>query len=168
MTLKASVFVANAAEGSLPSGGDAAAKVAALAAAEHAPSIVLSARLEAELGELEPSEQAEMRAGYGIDESGLGRIARAVWEAGGLITYFTAGEPEVRAWPCERDAPAPIAASKIHTDFEKHFIRAEVTSVDELVAAGSMDALRAAGKLRIEGRDYRVQDGDVVFFRVGR
>ncbi len=168
VTLKASVFVANAAEGSLPSGGDAAAKVAALAAAEHAPSIVLSARLEAELGELEPSEQAEMRAGYGIDESGLGRIARAVWEAGGLITYFTAGEPEVRAWPCERDAPAPIAASKIHTDFEKHFIRAEVTSVDELVAAGSMDALRAAGKLRIEGRDYRVQDGDVVFFRVGR
>ena len=109
-----------------------------------------------------------MRAGYGIDESGLGRIARAVWEAGGLITYFTAGEPEVRAWPCERDAPAPIAAAKIHTDFEKHFIRAEVTSVDELVAAGSMDALRAAGKLRVEGREYRVKDGDVVFFRVGR
>jgi ribosome-binding ATPase YchF (GTP1/OBG family) len=109
-----------------------------------------------------------MRAGYGIDESGLGKIARAVWEAGGLITYFTAGEPEVRAWPCERDAPAPVAAGKIHTDFEKHFIRAEVTSVDELVAAGSMDALRAAGKLRVEGREYRVKDGDVVFFRVGR
>jgi ribosome-binding ATPase YchF (GTP1/OBG family) len=91
-----------------------------------------------------------------------------VWEAGGLITYFTAGEPEARAWPCERDALAPVAASKIHTDFEKHFIRAEVTSVDELVAAGSMDALRAAGKLRVEGRDYRVKDGDVVFFRIGR
>jgi len=119
-------------------------------------------------GELDPAEQAEMRAGYGIDESGLGRIARAVWEAGGLITYFTAGEPEVRAWPCEKDAPAPVAASKIHTDFEKHFIRAEVTSVDELVAAGSMDALRAAGKLRVEGREYRVKDGDVVFFRIGK
>ena len=130
--------------------------------------IVLSARLEAELGELEAGEQAEMRAGYGIDESGLGRIARAVWEAGGLITYFTAGEPEVRAWPCEKDAPAPVAAGKIHTDFEKHFIRAEVTSVDELVAAGSMEALRTAGKLRVEGREYRVKDGDVVFFRVGR
>jgi len=91
-----------------------------------------------------------------------------VWEAGGLITYFTAGEPEVRAWPCEQDASAPIAASKIHTDFEKHFIRAEVTSVDDLVAAGSMEALRAAGKLRVEGRDYRVQDGDVIFFRIGR
>jgi hypothetical protein len=168
VTMKPAVYVANAADELLPGGGEPAAKVAKLAAAEGAPWIILSARLEAELGELDPSEQAEMRAGYGIDESGLGRIARAVWEAGGLITYFTAGEPEVRAWPCERDAPAPIAASKIHTDFEKHFIRAEVTSVDELVAAGSMEALRAAGKLRVEGRDYRVQDGDVVFFRIGR
>src|SRR6266851_8604077 len=132
VTLKPAVYVANSADELLPSGGESAAKVG-----ELSPSIVLSARLEAELGELEPGEQAEMRAGYGIDESGLGRIARAVWEAGGLITYFTAGEPEVRAWPCERDAPAPVAAGKIHTDFEKHFIRAEVTSVDELVAAGS-------------------------------
>jgi hypothetical protein len=168
VTLKPSVYVANVADGLLPAGGEAAVKVARLAESEQAPSMVLSARLESELGELEPSEQAEMRAGYGIDESGLGRIARAVWQAGGLITYFTAGEPEVRAWPCERDAPAPVAAAKIHTDFEKHFIRAEVTSVDELVAAGSMEVLRAAGKLRVEGREYRVQDGDVVFFRVGR
>ena len=168
VTLKPAVYVANAAEELLPAGGDAAAKVHKHAAAEDAPAITLSARLEAELAELDPSEQAEMRAGYGIDESGLGRIARAVWEAGGLITYFTAGEPEARAWPCEKDAPAPVAAAKIHTDFEKHFIRAEVTSVDELVAAGSMDALRAAGKLRIEGRDYRVKDGDVVFFRIGK
>jgi GTP-binding protein YchF len=168
VTLKPAVYVANSAEDLLPTGGQPAAKLAKLAQDEGAPMITLSARLEAELGELDPSEQAEMRAGYGIDESGLGRIARAVWEAGGLITYFTAGEPEVRAWPCERDAPAPVAASKIHTDFEKHFIRAEVTSVDELVATGSMDALRAAGKLRVEGREYRVKDGDVVFFRIGR
>ncbi|TMG15125.1 MAG: redox-regulated ATPase YchF, partial [Chloroflexi bacterium] len=168
VTLKPAVYVANAAESLLPNGGEPAAKVKKLADAEGAPSIVLSARLEAELAELDPSEQAEMRTGYGIDESGLGRIARAVWAAGGLITYFTAGEPEARAWPCERDAPAPVAASKIHTDFEKHFIRAEVTSVDELVAAGSMEALRAAGKLRVEGRDYRVKDGDVIFFRIGR
>jgi len=168
VSLKPAVYVANAADELLPLGGGPAAKVSELGAAEGAPVIVLSARLEAELGELEAYEQAEMRAGYGIDESGLGRIARAVWEAGGLITYFTAGEPEVRAWPCERDAPAPVAAGKIHTDFEKHFIRAEVTSVNELVEAGSMEALRAAGKLRVEGRDYRVKDGDVVFFRVGR
>ena len=168
VTLKPAVYVANVAEELLPEGGESAAKVKKLAEAEGAPSIALSARLEAELAELDPGEQAEMRAGYGIDESGLGRIARAVWEAGGLITYFTAGEPEARAWPTEKDSLAPVAASKIHTDFEKHFIRAEVTSVDELVAAGSMDALRAAGKLRIEGRDYRVKDGDVVFFRIGR
>jgi hypothetical protein len=168
VTLKPAVYVANAAEDLLPGGGEPAARVARLAAAEGAPAVALSARLEAELAELEPAEQAEMRTSYGSDESGLGRIARAVWEVGGLITYFTAGEPEVRAWPCEKDAPAPVAASKIHTDFEKHFIRAEVTSVDELVAAGSMDALRAAGRLRVEGRDYRVKDGDVVFFRIGR
>ena len=168
VTLKPAVYVANGADELLPSGGEPAAKVTRLAEAEPAPAITLSASLEAELGELDPSERAEMRAGYGIDESGLGRIARAVWEAGGLITFFTAGEPEVRAWTCERDALAPVAAGKIHSDFEKHFIRAEVTSVDELVAAGSMDALRSAGKLRVEGRDYRVKDGDVVFFRVGR
>jgi len=168
VTLKPAVYVANSADELLPAGGEPAARVAKLAAGEGAPAITLSARLELELGELEAAEQADMRAGYGIDESGLGRIARAVWDVGGLITYFTAGEPEVRAWPCERAAPAPVAAAKIHTDFEKHFIRAEVTSVDELVAAGSMDALRAAGKLRVEGRDYRVKDGDVVFFRIGR
>jgi len=168
VTLKPAVYVANAAEDLLPGGGDPAAKVTRLGASESTPAIVLSARLEAELAELDPTEEAEMRHGYGIDESGLGRIARAVWGSGGLITYFTAGEPEVRAWPCERDALAPQAAAKIHTDFEKHFIRAEVTSVDELVAAGSMEALRSSGKLRVEGRDYRVQDGDVVFFRVGR
>jgi ribosome-binding ATPase len=168
VTLKPAVYVANAAEALLPGGGEPSQKVEKLAESEGALSIVLSAQLEAELAELDPHEQGEMRAGYGIDESGLGRVARAVWTAGGLITYFTAGEPEVRAWPCEKDALAPIAASKIHTDFEKHFIRAEVTSVDELVAAGSMEALRAAGRLRIEGRDYRVKDGDVIFFRIGR
>ena len=110
VTLKPSVYVANAADELLPGGGEAATRVVKLAQIESAPVIVLSARLESELGELDPAEQAEMRAGYGIDESGLGRIARAVWEAGGLITYFTAGEPEVRAWPCERDALAPIVA----------------------------------------------------------
>jgi ribosome-binding ATPase YchF (GTP1/OBG family) len=103
-----------------------------------------------------------------LDEGSLDRLARAVWDPGGLITYFTACETEVRAWPCPKDAPAPIAAGVIHSDFEKHFIRAEVTSVDELVAAGSMEALRAAGRLRVEGREYHVKDGDVAFFRIGR
>src|SRR5256886_14387414 len=159
VTLKPAVYVGNVAEELLPDGGEPASKVRKLAEAEGAPSIALSARLEAELAELDPAEQAETRAGYGIDESGRGPIARAVREAGGLITYFTAGEPEARAWHCERDAPAPVAASKIHTDFEKHFIRAEVTSVDGLVAAGSMEALRAAGEPRVGGGDFRGKGG---------
>lgn len=162
-SLKPAVVIANVDDAVLPGGGEAA-----IAAAGDLPVLVLSARLEQELGELEPAEAAEMRESYGLRESGLDAVARAAWDAGGLITYFTAGEPEVRAWTVERDAPAPVAAGRIHSDFEKHFIRAEVTSVDELVAAGSMEALRAAGKLRVEGRDYLVQDGDVVFFRVGR
>jgi ribosome-binding ATPase YchF (GTP1/OBG family) len=168
VSAKPAVLVANVDEGLLPDGGAPAAAVRKVAEAAHAEALVVPARLEAELAELDPAEAAEYRSSYGLKEGGLDAVARAVWHAGGLITYFTAGEPEVRAWPVERDAPAPVAAGVIHSDFEKHFIRAEVTSVDELVAAGSMDALRAAGKLRVEGREYRVQDGDVVFFRVGR
>ena len=168
VSAKPSVLVANVDEGALPEGGEPAAAVRRVAAQTGAEAIVVPARLEAELAELAPGDAAEYRSSYGLTEGGLGAVARAVWRAGGLITYFTAGEPEVRAWPVERDASAPVAAGVIHSDFEKHFIRAEVTSVDELVAAGSMDALRATGKLRVEGREYRVQDGDVVFFRVGR
>jgi ribosome-binding ATPase YchF (GTP1/OBG family) len=156
------VYVANVAEDL------AAGAVVEHYAFEHkAQSAVLAAALEVELAELDPKEAAEYRASYGLTESGLATVARAVWQAGGLITYFTAGEPEVRAWPCEDGAPAPIAAGVIHTDFIKKFIRAEVTSVDELVDAGSMEALRAAGRLRVEGREYRVRDGDVIFFRIG-
>jgi ribosome-binding ATPase YchF (GTP1/OBG family) len=162
-SLKPAVVVANVDDSALPGGGEAA-----IAVAGELPVLVLSARLEAELGELEGAEAAELRESYGVGESSLDAVARAAWDAGGLITYFTAGEPEVRAWTVERDAPAPVAAGRIHSDFEKHFIRAEVTSVGELVEAGSMEALRAAGRLRVEGRDYLVQDGDVVFFRVGR
>jgi len=165
VTMKPAVYVANAADELLPGGGDPAAKVVKLAKGQAAPATVLSARLEAELGELDPAEQAEMRAGYGIDESGLGRIARAVWEAGGLITYFTAGEPEVRAWPCEKDAPAPVAASKIHTDFEKGFIRAETIAYDDYLTLGGEAGARDSGKLRLEGKEYVVADGDVMHFR---
>ena len=162
VSIKPIVYVANVAD-SVAAG----APVERYAFEHKAQSAVVAAALEVELAELDPKEAAEYRASYGITESGLAAVARAVWQAGGLITYFTAGEPEVRAWPCEDGAPAPIAAGVIHTDFIKKFIRAEVTSVDELVEAGSMEALRAAGKLRVEGREYRVRDGDVVFFRIG-
>lgn len=162
VTLRPAVYVANVADELA-----AAERVMAAAGTDGVEGVAVAAALEAELAELPAGEAAEYRTSYGIHESGLTAVAQAVWRAGGLITFFTAGEPEVRAWPCERDAPAPVAAGVIHTDFTKKFIRAEVTSVDELVAAGSMEALRAAGKLRVEGRDYRVQDGDVVFFRIG-
>jgi ribosome-binding ATPase len=169
VSLKPSVVVANVGDDLLPDGGELAQRVGELARERGWRALAVSAQLELELAELAADEASEMRAGYGLSqESSLGRVAHAVWEAGGLITFFTAGEPEARAWPCERDAPAPVAAGVIHSDFQKNFIRAEVTSVDELVAAGSMDALRAAGKLRLEGRDYHVRDGDVVLFRVGR
>ena len=167
-TLKPAVYLANLDDSLLPAGGEPAEKVARLAASDHARAVRLSAQLEVELSELDAGEREDYRRTYGLVESGLGAVARAVWDAGGLITYFTAGEPEARAWPVAAGSSAPVAAGRIHSDFEKHFIRAEVTSVDELVEAGSMEALRAAGRLRVEGRDYIVKDGDVVFFRVGR
>jgi ribosome-binding ATPase YchF (GTP1/OBG family) len=169
VSLKPSVVVVNVSDALLPDGRELAERVGQLARERGWRSLAVSAQLELELAELPADEASEMRVGYGLpDEPSLGRVARAVWDAGGLITFFTAGEPEARAWPCERDSPAPVAAGVIHSDFQKNFIRAEVTSVDELVAAGSMEALRSAGKLRLEGRDYGVRDGDVVFFRVGR
>jgi ribosome-binding ATPase YchF (GTP1/OBG family) len=168
VSAKPSVVIANVGDDLLPDGGELAERVRTYAAERGWRSLVVDARLEAELRELEPDDAHEMRQMYGLTNVSLDAVARAVWDAGGLITFFTAGEPEARAWPCEAEAPAPVAAGVIHSDFEKHFIRAEVTSVDELVDAGSMEALRAAGRLRVEGRDYRVRDGDVMFFRVGR
>jgi ribosome-binding ATPase len=162
VSVKPVVYVAN-----VKDDRTAGARVGRYAFEHGAEFAVVAAALEVELAELDPAEAAEYRASYGLTESGLAAVARAVWKAGGLITYFTAGEPEVRAWACEDGAPAPIAAGVIHTDFIKKFIRAEVTSVDELVEAGSMEALRAAGRLRVEGREYRVRDGEVVFFRIG-
>ena len=168
VSAKPSVVIANVGDELLPDGGEPAERVRAEVAGRGWRALAVDARLEAELGELDDDDAHELRQMYGLTTSSLDAVARAIWDAGGLITFFTAGEPEARAWPCEADSPAPVAAGVIHSDFEKLFIRAEVTSVDELVEAGSMEALRAAGRLRVEGRDYRVRDGDVVFFRVGR
>ncbi|MGH7882790.1 MAG: DUF933 domain-containing protein [Candidatus Dormibacteraceae bacterium] len=171
VSAKPSIYVVNISDQELPKGGEAARQVEELGRQQGAPVVIICAQLEVELAELEPEEAAELRASYGLSGSaggGLDEIAAALWQAGGLITFFTAGEPEVRAWPCPREALAPVAAGVIHSDFEKHFIRAEVTSVEQLVAAGSMEELRAAGQLRLEGKDYTVQDGDVMFFRIGR
>src|SRR5262249_10244292 len=143
VSAKPAVVIANVGEDLLPDGGEAAERIRQLAGERGWRGLPADARLEAELRELGGTEADELRQMYGLTGSGLDAVARAVWDAGGLITFFTAGEPEARAWPCEADAPAPVAAGVIHSDFEKHFIRAEVTSVDELVQAGSLEAPRA-------------------------
>jgi GTP-binding protein YchF len=130
-----------------------------------APSVFVSAKLESELIGLDAADSAELLAEYGQHESGLAILARVGFTTLGLQTYLTAGPKESRAWTIKRGATAPEAAGVIHTDFQKGFIKAEIVSYDDLVAAGSIAAARAAGKARIEGKDYVMADGDVVEFR---
>ena len=130
-----------------------------------AVSVFLNAQFEAELAELDEDDAAEMLADAGIEESGLEQLAKAGYEALGLQSYLTAGPKETRAWTIKQGATAPEAAGVIHTDFQRGFIRAEVVSFDDLIAAGSMQAAKAAGRVRLEGKDYIMQDGDVVEFR---
>ena len=130
-----------------------------------AEAIFLDAQFEAELVELDDEDAREMLAESGQDESGLDKLARVGFDTLGLQTYLTAGEKEARAWTIHKGDTAPKAAGVIHTDFEKGFIKAEVVSYDDLVEAGSMAAAKAAGKVRMEGKDYVMADGDVVEFR---
>jgi GTP-binding protein YchF len=130
-----------------------------------AEAIFLDAKVEAELAELDPEDAAELLAGIGQDESGLDQLASVGFRTLGLQTYLTAGPKESRAWTIHRGWTAPQAAGVIHTDFQRGFIKAEVVSFDDLLAAGSMAAAKAAGKVRIEGKDYVMSDGDVVEFR---
>jgi GTP-binding protein YchF len=130
-----------------------------------APAVFVSAKLESELIGLDAADSAELLEEYGQHESGLATLARVGFETLGLQTYLTAGPKESRAWTIKRGATAPEAAGVIHTDFQKGFIKAEIVSSDDLVAAGSIAAARAAGKARIEGKDYVMADGDVVEFR---
>ncbi|GAB3766785.1 redox-regulated ATPase YchF [Microlunatus parietis] len=130
-----------------------------------AEAIFLDAKIESELVEMEPDEAAEFLAEMGIDEPGLDNLARVGFDTLGLQTYLTAGPKEARAWTIPKGALAPQAAGVIHTDFEKGFIKAEVISYDDLVEAGSMITARSKGKVRIEGKDYVMADGDVVEFR---
>ena len=132
-----------------------------------AEAIFLDAQFEAELVELDDEDAREMLAESGQDESGLDKLARVGFDTLGLQTYLTAGEKEARAWTIHKGDTAPKAAGVIHTDFEKGFIKAEVVSFDDLVEAGSMAAAKAAGKVRMEGKDYVMADGDVVEFRSG-
>ena len=127
--------------------------------------VSICGRIEAELAELDPAEGAEMLAAYGLKSSGLDRLIHATYHLLGLTSFFTAGEPEVRAWTIKRGMSAQKAAGAIHSDIERGFIRAEVVRWDALLAAGSLPAAREKAQVRLEGKEYVVQEGDVILFR---
>jgi GTP-binding protein YchF len=164
ITSKPVIYVCNVAEEDVVSGNEQVEAVRRLAAEESADVVVISARIEEELAQLEPEEQQVFLADMGLERPGLERLIRTGYHTLGLITFFTSGEKEVRAWTVKRGTKAPQAAGEIHTDFERGFIRAEVVGWDELVEAGNIAAARAKGLLRIEGKEYVVRDGDVIHF----
>jgi GTP-binding protein YchF len=163
LTDKPFIYVFNVDESTL---GDQARIDELRTSVAPAPSVVLCAKVEAELADLDPSEALELLRSFGQQESGLSQLSRVGFTTLGLETFLTAGPKEARAWTIRHGATAPEAAGEIHTDFQKHFIKAEVVAFEDLVAAGTMVAVRAAGKARIEGKDYVMRDGDVVEFRV--
>ena len=163
LTDKPFIYVFNVDESTL---GDQARIDELRTSVAPAPSVVLCAKVEAELADLDPSEALELLRSFGQQESGLSQLSRVGFATLGLETFLTAGPKEARAWTIRHGATAPEAAGEIHTDFQKHIIKAEVVAFEDLVAAGTMVAVRAAGKARIEGKDYVMRDGDVVEFRV--
>ncbi|MBU5441704.1 redox-regulated ATPase YchF [Paenibacillus sp. MSJ-34] len=167
LTIKPVLYAANVSE---DEAGDAdnnpyVQKVREFAAEEGAEVVPISAKVESEIAELEGEDKAMFLEELGLEESGLDRLIRAAYRLLGLYTYFTAGVQEVRAWTIRKGTKAPQAAGVIHSDFERGFIRAEVVSYDDLIAAGSMNAVKERGQLRLEGKEYVVQDGDVMHFR---
>ncbi|WP_090642497.1 redox-regulated ATPase YchF [Paenibacillus sp. UNC496MF] len=167
LTMKPVLYAANVSEGEAANsdGNGFVELVREFAKAEGAEVVPISAKVESEIAELEGEEQEMFLQELGLTESGLNRLIRAAYKLLGLYTYFTAGVQEVRAWTIRQGMKAPQAAGVIHTDFERGFIRAEVVSYDDLVAAGSMNAAKERGQLRLEGKEYVVQDGDVMHFR---
>ncbi|AUZ41282.1 MULTISPECIES: redox-regulated ATPase YchF [Bacillus] len=167
LTTKPVLYVANVSEDEVadPSGNEYVQKVREFAAAENAEVIVVCAKIESEIAELEGEEKAMFLEELGIEESGLDQLIKASYSLLGLATYFTAGEQEVRAWTFKKGMKAPECAGIIHTDFERGFIRAETVAYDDLLEAGSMASAKEAGKVRLEGKEYIVKDGDVIHFR---
>lgn len=166
MTAKPILYVANVSETDLEGTDPLVDQVREHAKNSGARVVCVSAKLEAEIAELDEEDRQEMLADVGLAEPALGQIARAAYETLGLQSYFTAGEKEVRAWTIPVGTTAPQAAGVIHTDFEKGFIRAEVYSLEDLETLGNEKEIRQAGKLRVEGKDYVVQDGDICHFLV--
>ncbi|MEZ0118136.1 redox-regulated ATPase YchF [Heyndrickxia coagulans] len=167
LTSKPVLYVANVGEDDIqdPSANPYVGKVREYAKQEGAEVIVICARIEEEIAELDDDEKKMFLTELGIQESGLDQLIKAAYSLLGLATYFTAGEPEVRAWTFKKGMKAPQCAGIIHSDFEKGFIRAETVSYEDLIEYGSVAAAREAGKVRLEGKDYVVQDGDVMHFR---
>jgi len=164
LTIKPTMYIANVAEDGFEE-NPFLDQVRQIAQREGAEVVAVCASIEAELSELEDDEKIEFLQEMGQDEPGLNRVIRAGYHLLGLHTYFTAGVKEVRAWTYEQGSTAPQAAGKIHTDFERGFIRAEVTSYDDFIAHNGEHGAKEAGRLRLEGKEYIVQDGDVVHFR---
>jgi ribosome-binding ATPase len=165
LTAKPVLYAANVGEDELPDGNKHVEIVRELAAAEGAEVVVVSAQVEAELAELSGDDRSEYLDQLGLDRSGLERLIEHAYALLGLLTYFTAGPKEARAWTVPAGSTAPRAAREIHTDFERGFIKAEVIAFEDYDRLGSEAAAREAGRLRIEGKDYVVQDGDVIHFR---
>ena len=165
--IKPVLYVANVSEDDVANADDNhyVQEVRNFAATENAEVIVVCARAEEEIAELDDEDKAEFLEALGIEESGLDQLIRAAYDLLGLATYFTAGEQEVRAWTFRKGIKAPQAAGIIHTDFERGFIRAETVSFEDLNKYGNMHAAKEAGRVRLEGKDYVVQDGDVMLFR---
>ena len=168
LTLKPVIYAANVAEDDYakPDGeNEYVNKIREFAATENSEVMVISAKIEEEIAALDKDEKQVFLEELGADESGLDKLVRASYKLLGLISYLTAGKPEVRAWTITKGTKAPQAAGKIHTDFERGFIRAEVVAFDDLMKCGSMNAAKEKGLVRSEGKEYAVNDGDIILFR---
>jgi ribosome-binding ATPase len=165
MTAKPVLYVCNVDEASAASGNAFSERVAARAVAEGARSVVVSAAIEAEVSQLPEADRAEFLEGLGLHDSGLDRVIRAGYDLLGLVTYFTVGPKETRAWTIVKGTRAPQAAAVIHNDFERGFIACETIAFDDYVALKGEAGAKEAGRMRVEGKDYVVRDGDVLLFR---
>ena len=165
LTIKPIIYLANVSEDELTEDNEYVKQVKEYAAKENAPVVTLCAKVEEELSELDDEDKKEMLEGLGIEASGLDKLIKATYDLLGLATYFTVGKDEVRAWTFKKGMNAKKCAGIIHTDFEKGFIKAEVTSYEDLVKYGSELKVKEAGKQRLEGKDYLMQDGDICLFR---
>jgi len=165
ITMKPVLFVANVAESDLAGDSDLVKKVRAIAAEKRGEVVVICGELEAQIAQLPADERREFLSEMGLPEPGLDVLIRAAYKLLGLETFFTAGPKEARAWTIHRGSRAPQAAGVIHSDFERGFIRAETIAYDDYVSLGGEQGAKAAGRMRSEGKEYEVQDGDVILFR---